>query len=462
MHPQPCRHVSARADPRAFRQQSEATFLIADAVEHPSPFHVANPSVFDSDAQNLDGIMNHVFEVCLKVYVEDVKSLVAKAVSAETERLEDGRDFAARDAARTRRVALRAWLASKHPLSYEKDDFPSLLAAIAPLRNDTNGVAFSLEAPPGEGRPMSFFVNKVVDGARKRREPPFLQDGMFQPTVVAALDAVGDIARRRYYWSDVVVDDNFFKRVLARVASKLKINHVPWTRNVPEQRGPGRLPTQIVHNVWLPLGAAEPRQIEPGHATLTPSQSRDAAILVSSDTIALGDPRASWSACRHRLSNYHKVLGKRCLPSEWSIEQASIQSKDAFCLEVYTWVRDNYDPTRPLHAIATFLSLVFAGMLPHAFPPRSFDAPKKCSMTELANYIADLPWEERSEKKGASLVPPFITMVSTFIIGVMDERSPLAAGLADLHFKHITSERRSEVKSFVDKHSESSTSSDVP
>jgi hypothetical protein len=112
-------------------------------------------------------------------------------------------------------------------------------------------------------------------------------------------------------------------------------------------------------------------------------------------------------------------------------------------------VKSVYDPiSDPLHAMAMVIPLVFVGMLPRVFPPT--DLPQDSDMRSLATKMANMPWEERS-KKGVSHGGPFVTMVSTFVIAMMD--------LSSLLMKCVLTEkaesRADEVGCFFNKHSES-------
>ncbi|KAF8545690.1 hypothetical protein OG21DRAFT_1528317, partial [Imleria badia] len=155
----------------AHSQKSEARFVIVDAIQHPHSWSTSGSHV-DTNETFFDGITAHV-------YIEDVKALVSKTVQAELMPVLQARDFATRDIARTRCVALKVWLKCKHPLSYEKEDFPHLLTALDPMRNN-NGIAFALEAPPGEGRPVSYFVDKIVGSTQTARTT--LHSGRHVPT----------------------------------------------------------------------------------------------------------------------------------------------------------------------------------------------------------------------------------------------------------------------------------------
>ncbi|KAG6374589.1 hypothetical protein JVT61DRAFT_3945 [Boletus reticuloceps] len=142
---------------------------------------INRPIALDPYAYNND-LLLHVFEVALKVYIEDIKNLVQSVMEEELRVLANSGDYVLRN-------SHQMWLKSKNPLSYKKDDFPHLLTALDPTRNN-NGVTFSLEAPLGEDRPVSYFMAKIINGVDKRREPLFIQDSMFQHVVSAAMEVL--------------------------------------------------------------------------------------------------------------------------------------------------------------------------------------------------------------------------------------------------------------------------------
>jgi hypothetical protein len=420
----------------------------------------------------------HVFTVALTTYIEDVKTLVSNAVTGELRALENGRPtLGEKHVLRTRRTALKSWIKTDYPLSYEAVDFVSLLGALDPgaartqadgpdrrQRNNADTLVnpTSLPAPPCQGKPISFLVDAIFEGAgSNRRVPPFVQDGAFQCMMAATLKALRELAVRRYRMSPMVdVDEHVLKPVLSRAVANLKIRHVPWTATTPneergEGRGRGRPSTKIVHNVWLPLGAPEPRKVgATSRVVINAGRAREARFVEVSEQTALRDVGTSWSALQHRLTGYHKVLHKAVLPHEWSYLNASLPNKKSngrkhLCTETYEWVKSVYDPiSDPLHAMAMVISLVFVGMLPRVFPPT--DLPQDSDMRSLATKMANMPWEERS-KKGVSHGGPFVTMVSTFVIAMMDLSSPLMKCV----LAEKAESRADEVRYFFNKHSES-------
>lgn len=401
-----------------------------------------------------DRLFQHVFEIAFKIYIEDVKELVKNAVEMELRPLSQSRDFAVKEVARERKVLLKSWLNTRYPLGYEPQEIARLIAALAPWqhndpanRNQNDMVPLSLPAPPGGGWSRSQFVDAIIKGVDKRRAPPFIQHGMFKHTIAEAMQLVGDLMRhnQRLWLQDLdEVDDNM-KATMVKAVKELKINHVPWVMGGNGRRG--RPSTHIMHTVWLPLGEAEPKRIPAtSHVLLDAGRTREARILESCDKISLRDPQTAWSATRYRLTNYYKVLHKQSLPSEWTYKNASVQNKDTLSKEVYLWLPEAYDPIgKPLHALAMVISLVFAGMLPKVFAPSDFSTEGITSMPQLADMLANMPWEGR-EKKGTTESPPFITMVTAFIIAIMDKGSPF----------HRCNEPAHK-KAFISKHSKHTT-----
>lgn len=412
-----------------------------------------------------DELFLHVFTVALTTYVEDIKTLVSNGVTEELRRLENDRPgLGDRFALRTRRTALKAWTKTDFPLSYEAEDYVHLLGALDPgaaREGMNNGNPTSLRAPPGQGKPVSFFVDAIFEGTEaRRRRPPFVQDGAFLCMMVATLKALRELAVRRFRMSAAVdVDEHVLKPMLAKAVGDLKIRHVPWTATTGneergERRGRGRPSTKIMHDVWLPLGAPEPRKVSTtSRVVINAGRAREARFVEASEETALRDGRTSWSACQQRLTGYHRVLHKEVLPHEWSYLNASLpkarsDGRKHLCTETYEWARATYDPTtNPVHALGMVASLVFVGMLPRVFPPTNL--PQDGDMRSLATKLANMGWEERS-KKGVSHAGPFVTMVSTFVMAMMDETSPVMQCMVG----DGAGTRIEEVKEFFSKHSE--------
>ncbi|KAG6369299.1 hypothetical protein JVT61DRAFT_15481 [Boletus reticuloceps] len=415
-------------------QQSEARFVIFNAVTHQDTC-TSNDNCVEKKTFSVNKLYQHVFKVAFKIYIKDIKEFIKNAVQKELEPLSWSRDFVAKRSARECRVLLKTWMGARYPLGYEAHKIAQLIAVLAPWqcndptepRNHEDMAPLALHAPPGGGWSRSQFVDTIVKGASKRRAPPFIQHGMFKHTISEAMELVGDLIRtQRQLWAhDPDEAREVMKAIIVKTIQELKINHVPWVAVGDGTRGRGRPSTQITHTVWLPLGEAEPKRLAMMSCVLLDAGcAQEAKLLESCEQIALCDAQTSWSATRQHLTNYYKVLHKQCLLSEWTYKNASIQAKDTLSKEVYMWLPEAYDSiNKPLHALTMVISLVFLGMLPMCFPLLDFSTEGVTSMPRLTDMVANMPWALR-EKKGATIAPPFITMVTTFIITVMDPKSP--------------------------------------
>ncbi|KAG6373140.1 hypothetical protein JVT61DRAFT_6750 [Boletus reticuloceps] len=326
-------------------------------------------------------------------------------------------------------------MATRYPLGYEVHEIAQLIAVLAPWQcNDPaepryrdDMAPLTLPAPPGGGWSWSQFMDAIIKGTSKWHVPPFIQHSMFKHTVSEAMEFVSNLVRtQRPLWThDPDEARDVMKAIMVKAIQELKINHIPWVAVSDGPCARGRASTHITHTVWLPLGEAEPKRLATMFCILLDvGRAKEAKLLESWDQITLHDAQTIWSATRQRLTHYHKVLHKQCLPSEWAYKNASIQAKDTLSKEVYTWLPEAYDPiNKPLHTLAMVISLVFLGMLPMCFPQTYFSTEGVTSMPRLTNMLTNMPWVSH-EKKGATIASPFITMVSTFIIAVMDPESP--------------------------------------
>lgn len=370
-------------------------------------------------------------------YVRDVLDLVSKSVMEEVEESLKSNRAADRAQARLRKRALEEWRKSNYPLSYQQDILANLITAINPRRTDVTS-AFELTRPSQGGKPLSFFVDSIIKFASHvRRRPPFIQTGSFNRLFKIAVSECRKMYLTHQYPEHDL--DVIIVNIATRIASDMKINHIPW---IPDRAAgaAGRPSTTIRHDIWLPLGEAEHPRVQPKN-NAPASQSQQ--ILRASQRMVMEDPRSEWSACNIRLTNFHKILHKHSLPIEWKFDN----SGDEFQSEVYRWVAEHYNPlSKPLHALAIFISLIFAGLLPKIYP---CEMQHPANVNDIYQYVRSSPFVAKSSKKGASHTDPFITMVSGFIIAMMDPQSPLLQrnGTSD-------DQSRRKISNFLNKHSE--------
>jgi len=319
-----------------------------------------------------------------------------------------------------------------------------LITAIDPRRNNVTAT-FELSRPAQGGKPLSFFIDLIIkNSSGLQRRPPFIQKGSFQRIFRIAISECRKMYLRHQYSADCI--EEIVSVIVTKIAQDLRINHIPW---VPDHApgAPGRPSSTIQHGIWLPLGETEHPRAQP-KSNAPVSQSRQIMAVRTSQKIALDDPSSRWSACTIRLSNFHKVLHKNSLPTEWHFDNAS----DTFQRSVYDWVSQKYDPlSNPLHAIALFIALIFTGLLPKIYPS---EVPQPSSIQNIYQAVRSSPFIEKVNKKGSTLPDPFITMVSGFIIAMMDSDSPLEKALSEQRGGSADTNTKTQVTNFLSKHSE--------
>ena len=377
---------------------------------------------------------------------QDVVDLVTKSVSQETSQLIRSPRSVDRSQARQRDVALDRWRKSKYPMSYEEDILASLITAINPVRNNVTST-FELGRPAQGGKPLSFFVESIIKhSSASRCRPPFISKGSFRRIFKIAVVECRKMYIRHQYDAQQV--DEIIIGLVTRIACEQRISHIPWVRDqIPGASG--RPSNAILHTIWLPLGETEHPRVQP-NSTAPVSQSQQIVAIRTSQRIAMDDPRSRWSACSIRLTHFHKILHKHSLPTEWGLENAA----DEFQTSVYDWVSRNYDPlSNPLHAMSMFVALIFAGLLPKIYLG---EVSTPSDIKDIYQTVRSSPFVEKVNKKGSSRLDPFITMVSGFIIAMMDSGSPLGVALTQQRLGSADTHNKRNVTNFFNKHSKGS------
>lgn len=138
----------------------------------------------------------------------------------------------------------------------------------------------------------------------------------------------------------------------------------------------------------------------------------------------LKDMGPLWTKCR--------------LPSQWGLEHASLpgtQSGDEnhYMKETYEYVKDEYDGNIWWHHMGLVWALMFSRMAPYLCVPKNIKLQESQSIPRMSQEIQQLSWVKSVSKshRGMTSPMPFITMMSTTIISLLDARSPLRRRMAD-------------------------------
>ncbi|KIN94304.1 hypothetical protein M404DRAFT_940888 [Pisolithus tinctorius Marx 270] len=390
----------------------EAKFTIRHAINHfPQDRY---PSIQNDPLR----VACYAAEIALRIYFDDVKNLVNKNVMLELSPLLLSTSSAVRSAARSRQHALASWLDSSLPLSYNPTTFQFLLLAVRPLTDGDLNLIHSSTGP----KPLSFFVSEILymcNHPNSRRRPPFIKGGNFLPVIQMASKEILAIADAELLQhADRLV---FLSDALLRAARELQVNHVPWS---PNPSGRSGNPSSIIsHHTWLNLGHSDAPLTSPNAPFLSAHQSALAIARRTSEHIQASDPRGRWSVLAIGLPAFNSILHKSIPPSEFVLENASLDGSPQYVRDAYNHAISSFNPSLPLHQLAVFVALIFANLLPSAFAPKDIASPS--TFDAYLPYIRSLKWVARKKSKGTTDKDPFIVMVITFILCLYDHDSPI-------------------------------------
>jgi hypothetical protein len=236
--------------------------------------------------------------------------------------------------------------------------------------------------------------------------------------------------------SKLIPDSKVCLRIWVEGLEKLKIHFLPWHGNQPQSK----VTTPDFWNIFKrPAPGSIPKELQGGAA-------QEIATEASNN-----DPSAPWTIPQD-ITEMKSFWKKDVLPSDWDLKHASLSSateteKTRYVEEAYTWVKHNFNPKKTSHRLGIILAIMFSQLLPYpAYPsnPASIINPN-LSSHNLTLKIRDLPWE-KSKHKGTTQKEPFITMMSTMIISLLDSDSSLQ--------EHLKENNNSFGEPWTDKHGE--------
>jgi hypothetical protein len=127
----------------------------------------------------------------------------------------------------------------------------------------------------------------------------------------------------------------------------------------------------------------------------------------------------------HELQGMGQLWQKKVRPQQWSLGQASLPGS-GYVLETYRYVDAKFSGDIWWHHMAQVWAVLFSRITPYLFRDRTVTI-DGVGETEITKQIRNMEWvDPKSDKqKGCTIGLPYITMLSTFIIALLDKSSPL-------------------------------------
>ena len=377
-----------------------------------------------ADKNQKFGIAKAIAFYSIKLLVQDVKDLVSKHVRSSIKQGLNDEDPQVNTHALTRQRMLLAWEKSDFPLTWpsnqgQREGYSHLLVILN--SDSTRQTLPSLQASSDELTYSQLASSFVSFAGKPKPAPPIIKGGYFASALPMACDLM-----KRYIPNDMDMEQSqIISLVFAFMLKRLQIHFLPWTR-------PGVNTRLVQPDWWMVINCSNSSGTSVTlnhHGNLTAEEASTSAALA----VAQRAPSAPWSVPA-KLCQIGSLWKKTCLPNDWSLEHASLDHARShedrvYVSQTYDYVQSIYDGTNWKHHMA----LVFAILFSRVVPCISHEKPKSCpkasnNTKDITQAIKDLPWikAKSQNKRGVTAPRPYITMMSTMIIALMDDDSPLS------------------------------------
>jgi hypothetical protein len=388
--------------------------LATFAIEHLrlSPI----PDEYRVDNKNVT-LAQRIAAIAFDVYIKDVQDLIRKSLEKEVEKLldDDGDDDCVARC-KERRKCLKTWMKTEYPLDYKESN--RLLTNVVVANHNAVGTGLPL-ASAGKIS-MVEFIAKVFELCQKTsRSPvvaPLIHGGHFRDVMGIAIDQMKTLAE-----TDVSQDQNIFvKHYLQIVAVQKRIRYAPW--NPDPSDGAGRPPQRAFWKVWMNLGRPNP-----GVAQLSIRIQDNLDFADSAD--AHTDPNVPWNLSGCLFQDLGPFLDRDVRPSDWVKPDPGAD----YVQRTFSFVYSIFDMKNPAHKMAVVAAAIFMRILPNiAFgsdrlKSNSIGASKRAT----SQFIQGSAWTYPGRRAGLTEKQPFVSLVITFVLGLLYEQSPLRRYMAE-------------------------------
>lgn len=360
-------------------------------------------------------------EIATMSYFTDVKTNIRLHAERLIKLAVASNDEQALAGAKVRKRSLAKFLKGRNPLSYSVLVYPDLIRSVNPP-----GVHLSLQI--SDTKSMSTLeLAALMYNMTKPTNPIPVQAPFFckSPCIGVFREAVAFIQRQASL-AQVADVASFVKSVLAMMFDEKEIAHVPWTAPLTPHTI-GRPSKKVVFDFYRSTSKLQ----EIGERAMMQVVSAEEEALMAdtrlADSAALSNPKSPWCINALTIGELPTVLHKQGLPSDFTLEQASLTKCEAYITETYEWVVKHYNGALPLHKFALLAAHMFSRIAPrltHPPPPSNVKAMPLSAMTQ---HVRAAPWVEHDKRsdKGLTASLPFVVMVTTTIIAMSDPTSPL-------------------------------------
>lgn len=374
----------------------------------------------------------------LAIFIQDCKTLVEAHVRPSIAHAIASEDADQEELGQRRRKALKEWLNTFLALAWstgKQTKAQTYLYLITILHCDTTSVPNSLnksnESWTYEIMAKHLFRIGTHEGGTA--EAPVTSSGSFITALRLAIQYIHTLRGASPN------TDAFIILEMGAMMRRMHIDFIPWKKNTRGSRAAQATEWMILHKG----GGSSSRPMDL-------PQSNEEVAQESAEKAQDEEPGVEWEI-PGQLYDMKNLWKKEVLPTDWDIKHASLETQRQkpeaeYVWRTYEFVESHYDGTYWMHHLALICGILFSRVAPLIFFPRNTVLPQTTGVQELTKAIREVPWIRNTagSHKGMTAPKPFVTMVTTALIGFWDTRTEFN--------KHLQRSKGSQGESWTSKH----------
>jgi hypothetical protein len=379
----------------------------------PAFFHHKNSSYTEACA-----VIYHL----LQLFIQDTKDLVRNTVHRNIKAQRQSNDPLTHAHGTARQAALKAWLSMNNPLSYG-DGQDSTITGYRQLliildedpRNPITQLKYGTQQFTHQDLGMLFYT-QGIRAPRTNTPPPFTRHGACLPALPLGLTRIKRNSGLGEESKDTIA------ALFTRMVRKMEIHIVPWHKSENEHTRA----TATRGDWWMKIKHSGSSQA-PKNQNLDREQDHQDLVQHALDR----NVDAPWTL-PSELKDMGPLWNKATLPSQWGLEHASLPitypgHENHYMLETYNYVCDGYDGKIWWHHMGLVWAVMFSKTAPFLCITKGVNIQSTESTSRMTQEVQRLSWVKPTSKthRGMTSPTPFITMMSTTIISLLDASSPL-------------------------------------
>lgn len=385
----------------------------------------ANP--ITSAPMSIDNELAAIASIAVQAFVDDVRALVREQFTAD---LPDWRvdDASSKAWVASRKADLLAWLSEAHPLTWgsHQSTFARVVRIVTEKPVDIGkGIAPSARGKCSIGDFVNICYKGAISDTLRNVRPPLWTKGSAWPVLRTA------VAESKIRLSNSLSDkehEDQIKAALADAVRVARINFFPDSA-VAGHRDPSYL-------AWTIMGESDAsrRRLNPDNA-VSVTERLSIQLAQASQAAMSTDVNAPWSVADVEIQAYHLCIKRECLPDDYSIAAAQVDSAGDLVKQSYNWA-DMFLKRYPIDwrsKLAKNLAFLISKMTPNVFADKDDVNKAKAELTQVSannrlrvgiELARAMRWVSRPQN-GTTDSAQYYSQAAIFFLCWIHDKSPL-------------------------------------